>query len=255
MGDMDGSVTVITGASGGLGAKLYALVSARGSFPIGAARSVDKLASLKQRFGGDFVSYDATDSSSASRLLDAAYARVDALGASRLYVVCAAAQHEDPTIHEDGSYSTVDSIRSLHGQEYIDFLTQLNREDPKRLLAGLSGVVDSRFLFISSQAADASFWELGNSLYGRHKKSVEDVLLSYEGSASVLAARYPFFDTPMAHEMYDQLVSRGESLPPKEQAIASLDVVAESTVDLLVRGCSERFSLVRGDVVFGFEGS
>ena len=255
MGDMEKTISVITGASGGLGSKLYELVSKRGSYPIGAARSVDVLAELKRRFGGEFVEYDATDSGSADRLLKFAFDEVRRQSADRLYFIYAAGVHEKPAIHDDGSYSTPESLREMKGQEYLDFLAEVNEHDPKRIVSGLTDTrIPTTFLYISSQAAEKDpWWELGNSVYGPHKRHVEEKLYGVSSeNLEVLATRYPFFDTEMAHDLYENLVSGGEDLPPKDELFASVDDVAQATVDLLATGSSERFSAL-DSVVYNYE--
>lgn len=254
MVDFKNSVSVITGASGGLGSSLYELLSERGSFPIGAARSVDVLAELKDSFGGEFMEYDATNPDSSSQLLNLAYEHVNRLGASHLYVIYAAGVHED-AFDENDDYTTPSSIREAKGEGFIDFMFEVNSFDPVRLLRGLSSSpVDSTFLYVSSQASGASFWDKGNSLYGPQKFGVETALgvIPDSDSRRVLATRYPFFDTPMGHKMYDQLVAGGEDLPPKDKAIVSVDDVSYATVELLDSGSSSRFSSVR-DRIFSFE--
>lgn len=255
MGDMDNTVSVITGASGGLGRKLYELFSQRGSFPIGAARSVDVLADLQRRFGGDFVEYDATSEGSNQRLLDVTFDAVRQQGADHLYFVYAAGQHEKPEILDDGTYTTPEILRELKGKEYLDFLADLNERAPKQLVQGLAeSNVPSTFLYISSQAAkEDPWWKMGNSVYGPQKRAVEKALYDVSSpNLEVLATRYPFFDTDMAHGMYDRLVAGGEDLPPKDELFAPVDSVAQATVDLLASGASERFKAL-DSVVYSYQ--
>ena len=69
---MKGRIVVVTGASGGIGAELAVLLSARGAVPVLLARRTDKLAETAARLAGEHAIYplDVTSTEQVTAVMD-----------------------------------------------------------------------------------------------------------------------------------------------------------------------------------------
>ena len=179
---------------------------------------------------------------------------------STLIVVAAAGSHEPATVPTGTTYrySTADDFDAATKAAS----RALNVGSPVRLCSSLASSaslmalgVALHFVFISSQAADDKWWPLGNALYGPHKleaeRRLEAVLVELTRARTALPSallvhslRYPLIATPMAEQLYTELlpveaalhVDRDLSKPGIERAAIfhPVDVVARRTVNWIV---------------------
>jgi NAD(P)-dependent dehydrogenase (short-subunit alcohol dehydrogenase family) len=184
-----------------------------------------------------------------------------ALEPVQVVVLACAGEHEpavtkDPKCPSGWRYSREDDFDSDHQL----YMKALNQSAPLLLLQGLIkrtsernlwSQLDLRFAFLSSQAADPIWWPKGNSLYGPQKHQAEQGLRklfdnlpnAHQSRLSLFCLRYPFVESKMAHKLYEELL-QVEDLPPKSEIFAPIQLVAEETFQLILRGSSSRFTLI-----------
>ena len=155
---------------------------------------------------------------------------------SVLMIACAG-QHERTVTFDDSNSSWRYSCPSDFSEEERRKLQMVNVDCPVTLFESLTqlSVTSATFVFISSQAAEKMWWEKGNSLYGRQKDEVEQILKNQvrnHSQVELFCLRFPFIESDMAHQMYEEL-SQVERLPPKDQLFAPVSLVAQRSVHFI----------------------
>jgi NADP-dependent 3-hydroxy acid dehydrogenase YdfG len=250
--DIKNSVSVVVGASSGLGEQVLRELAKRGSYPVASARSIDILESLADELGGKAVGFDASQTETYDSFLNSVLEIAQNKQAKDILFVYTSGIHEDPVIEEDGSYRY--SKESDVSDDYQKTMQLVNVHAPKELIKGLHQFTHNiHFLYTSSQAADPEWWDKGNSIYGPQNKEIEEFLkeTKHPDNVKVYTTRYPFIDTPMAHDLYHKLAHVDEfirkhkaSSKSPEDLFEPVEEVSESTVNLLHTGELLRFEQV-----------
>jgi len=237
---------VVTGASSGLGEGLarelvWELAAGAGRLRVFlSARRLERLQAVREQLLSVAVAacrleveVDAVDGSNAAAVEQYCAAlrqRFDAGNGggrvTRVVALLAAGSHERASTKGAGGwrYSEEGDFSAAERQA----AWQLNVATPLRFFACLSSwaataaaqAVDEStrdvrctLAYLSSEAVEAKWWALGNSLYGPAKRAAEAGLLAELAKAArgpcrtrLALLRYPLVDTPMASALYGQLL-------------------------------------------------
>lgn len=247
---MNKNVALVIGASSGLGRGVLSTLAARGAYPVGAARTAEKLEDLVKEIGGESVPFNAADFGSYDTFFGRVQDIVTKQEASRLLVAYTPGFHElelltDEQLVELDAPPDKKTATKMLGQKFKT-MYRLNITAPLRIIDALKEFsVPISFLYVSSQAAEEKWHAKGNALYGPHKREMEESLAHInKPNWQVYSARYPFFRSDMGKRVFDKLALWDKELAKKswEDVSVSVEDVARPTAELLLNGRSEQFS-------------
>lgn len=192
---------LVAGASKGLGKEVSIQLKSKDSEVIIAARGLDKLNDLAQRHDLLPLSFDGTDFDSTLFLAKSVLERYRKKDFERLVVVFAADMHEPASIIDRGVKRF--TVEADFSEKYINKARRLSVESPVKLFDHLNeSDVNLSFVYISSNAANAKFWNKGNSVYGKNKRAAE---LEFDSKEGAYCLRFGFIYTDMSTKLLKEL--------------------------------------------------